>query len=257
MAQTHEEFAELTGLYVLGALTEAERKAFEAHASGCVTCTAEIRSLSAIPGALAQLATPEGPSPEVRRRIMASIASGNQARQPFTPAERQASAERPALHDRPAPRRATIVAWLAAAAALAIAAGLAVYALQLQRRMGADQLTAAVLAAPDLVRIDLAGQSVAPAASARAFWSRAQGLVFTASNLPAAPSGRVYQLWVLSSQPAPMSAGLMKPDANGRVSATIKTPVDMPQPVAMAVTLEPEGGVPAPTGDKYLVGLAN
>jgi hypothetical protein len=25
----------------------------------------------------------------------------------------------------------------------------------------------------------------------------------------------------------------------------------------MAVTLEPEGGVPSPTGDKYLVGLAN
>jgi hypothetical protein len=25
----------------------------------------------------------------------------------------------------------------------------------------------------------------------------------------------------------------------------------------MAVTLEPEAGVPSPTGDKYLVGLAN
>jgi hypothetical protein len=27
--------------------------------------------------------------------------------------------------------------------------------------------------------------------------------------------------------------------------------------VAMAVTIEPDGGVPAPTGDKYLIGLAN
>ena len=50
---------------------------------------------------------------------------------------------------------------------------------------------------------------------------------------------------------------LMKPDANGRVSAIFETPQDLPKPVAMAVTLEPEGGVPAPTGDKYLVGLAN
>jgi hypothetical protein len=35
------------------------------------------------------------------------------------------------------------------------------------------------------------------------------------------------------------------------------TPPDLPKPVAMAVTLEPDGGVPAPTGDKYLVGLAS
>ena len=42
-----------------------------------------------------------------------------------------------------------------------------------------------VLAAPDLVRIDLMGQAVAPQASARALWSRARGMVFTSSNLPA------------------------------------------------------------------------
>jgi hypothetical protein len=28
----------------------------------------------------------------------------------------------------------------------------------------------------------------------------------------------------------------------------------MPDPLAVAVTLEPAGGVPAPTGDRYLVG---
>jgi hypothetical protein len=37
----------------------------------------------------------------------------------------------------------------------------------------------------------------------------------------------------------------------------IETPTDIPKPIGMAVTLEPEGGVPSPTGDKYLVGLAN
>jgi hypothetical protein len=37
----------------------------------------------------------------------------------------------------------------------------------------------------------------------------------------------------------------------------VVTPVDMPAPVAMAVTIEPAGGVAAPTGDKYLIGVAN
>lgn len=96
---------------------------------------------------------------------------------------------------------------------------------------------------------------MAPSATARAFWSRTRGLVFTASNLPAPPPGRAYQLWVLTNQPAPISAGMLALDASGRVNVRFNTPLDLPRPVAMAVTLEPEGGMPAPTGDKYLVGL--
>jgi anti-sigma-K factor RskA len=91
-------------------------------------------------------------------------------------------------------------------------------------------------------------------ASARAFWSRSRGMVFTASNLPALPPGRVYQLWVLTAQPAPISAGLLTPDSQGSVNETFITPSDIPQPVALAVTIEPAGGVPSPTGEKYLVG---
>jgi anti-sigma-K factor RskA len=170
---------------------------------------------------------------------------------------------------------------LATAAALALAAGLTLYTAQLRSRIttlegelrdtqvradAADQRVAdaqraaagaqtsvAVLTAPDVARVDLAGQPAAPQASARAFWSRSQGLVFTASNLPPLPAGRSYQLWVVTGQ-APLSAGLLTPDAQGGVNATFNTPPDIPQPVAMAVTVEPAGGVPAPTGERYLVG---
>jgi hypothetical protein len=183
---------------------------------------------------------------------------------------------------RPAPARSRL--WpLATAAALAFAASLGLYASQLRGRIGtlegelrdarsrasaAEQRAAdalqtaagtrvalAVLTSPDVARIDLAGQTpVAPRASARAFWSRTRGMVFTASNLPPLPAGRVYQLWVLTAQPAPLSAGLLTPDAQGGVNETFSTPPDIPQPVALAVTIEPAGGVPAPTGEKYLVG---
>jgi anti-sigma-K factor RskA len=112
-----------------------------------------------------------------------------------------------------------------------------------------------ILTAPDLRRIDLAGQPPSPRASARAFWSRSRGLVITASNLPALPAGRVYQLWFVTTG-APISAGLLAPDDRGGLTTTLQTPADLPDPVALAVTLEPEGGRPAPTGDKYLVGAA-
>ena len=175
----------------------------------------------------------------------------------------------------------SIALWLAVAASLVVAVALGGYATTMRARVGtlearlreavqradlnerqiADlrrasaeaQSQLAVVAAPDLQRIDLTGQPVAPRSAGRAFWSRSRGLVFTASNLPALPAGKTYQLWVLTKQPAPISAGVFKPDAGGRVTSMFETPVDLPQPVGMAVTIEPEGGVAAPSGDKYLV----
>ena len=110
-----------------------------------------------------------------------------------------------------------------------------------------------VLTAPDLARVDLEGQPVAPDARARAFWSRSRGLVFSASRLPSLRPGRTYQVWVVTAS-APVSVGLLTPDEAGRAQGMFVTPADIAPPVAMAVTEEPAGGVPSPTGAKYLVG---
>ena len=84
-------------------------------------------------------------------------------------------------------------------------------------------------------------------------WSRNSGMVFTTANLPLAPRGRVYQVWVVTAG-GPVSAGLLRPDSTGRATAFFSTPPDIAPPTAIAVTLEPDGGVAAPTGDRYLVG---
>ena len=85
-------------------------------------------------------------------------------------------------------------------------------------------------------------------------WSRARGMVFATSNLPPAPAGKVYQVWVVTAQ-APISAGLVVPDPTGGGMTYFYTPPDIPAPTAVAVTLEPAGGVPAPTGQFFLVGM--
>jgi anti-sigma-K factor RskA len=199
------------------------------------------------------------------------------------PPAQPATPTRPAtvvLHDRPSP--SPWVGWLAAAAALIVAIGTGMYALQLRNRVEEaearafaagrevtemrrvlDQsqeqtrtlrMQAAVLIAPDMARVDLAGQQPAPKAAARAFWSRSRGMVFAATSLPQLPAGKVYQLWVVANGVNPISAGLLTPDAQGQVNAHFVTSPDMPAPVALAVTLEPEGGVPQPTGEKVLIG---
>jgi anti-sigma-K factor RskA len=233
----HEDALELTGAYVLGALDGADRQAFEAHMAGCAVCTAEVRNLQAAADAIGQSSAAAEPSRGVRAALLQKLS--------------------PEARPIPATRRQGLRSWLPLAAAVLLATGAAWYVTQVVRGTERDRLVAAVLAAPDLARIDLAGQPAAPSAAARAYWSRSRGLVLTASNLPQLPAGRTYQLWVLTKEPAPMSAGLLKPDRDGRATMTVVTPVDMPAPVAMAVTIEPEGGVPAPTGDKYLVGPTN
>jgi len=77
--------------------------------------------------------------------------------------------------------------------------------------------------------------------------------VFTGSNLPSVPPGRVYQLWFISGQ-TPVSAGLITPGPGGPLDAVLAVPVGIPAPAVMAVTVEPAGGVPAPTSDPFLAG---
>lgn len=67
--------------------------------------------------------------------------------------------------------------------------------------------------------------------------------VVSLQNLPAAPAGKDYQLWVLDpGAPAPVSAGVV----TGSRSFAVK-PVSTPNP-GFAISLEPAGGMPEPTG---------
>jgi anti-sigma-K factor RskA len=248
---THEELKANAAGYVLGSLDPEERRAFETHLAGCAECSAEVASLRPVIGALATAVPQVTPRAELRDRILSGIVAGagegaGLKTRPYT------------VHDRKSPAPLT---WLPLAAAIVIAVGAAVYVARLQRQMGElqarfdqAQATTAVLAAPDLARIDLQGQPVAPDARARALWSRSRGLVFTAANLPPAPAGKAYQVWVVTAQ-APISAGLLTADSSGVGTQYYMTPADIAPPVAVAVTLEPAGGVPAPTGERYLIGM--
>jgi len=257
----HDALRELIPLHAIGALTGGERDAVEAHLATCAECAAELRAFAPVGMALAQIAPQVDPPATLRAAILAA------ARPPATTT------------------RATtpILPWFAAAAMLVLAAGMGFYVASLQQRIRAlegdlraallrvedserrvnvalraaadAQTPLTVLTAPDVRQINLAGQPAAPAASARAFWSRSRGIVITAANLPPLPPDRIYQLWFVT-KPAPVSAGLLTPDASGSVTTTLTTPSDVPAPSALAVTIEPAGGVLSPTGAMYLVGAA-
>jgi anti-sigma-K factor RskA len=269
----HDRLSESVGLYALGALQEADRSEFVAHLQVCARCRDELTGLRRIVRALPYASPQIRPSSELRERVLAVAG--------------------PAVSAQPAPPKqdrqfTPFVAWVTAGVLLAASLGLGVYALSAQQRTAAleaqlrdalgrlDQsqrqlvvsgqqldassralaaatLRVAVLTATDLRPVDLAGQAPAPNASGRAFWSPSQGLIFAASNMPQLPAGRIYQLWYLTGD-APVSAGLFGPDAVGRVTITFDPTTRPIEPTGMAVSIEPEGGVPAPTGAIYLAG---
>ena len=272
----HDRLHESVGLYVLGALEPGERSEFERHLQSCDECTAEVRSLAKVTAALPHGVPLVDPPASLRGRVMAVT-----GRATATPANVVALPARPVR----ARSWTSTAGWLSAAALLVVSLGLGGYSMSLQREIAglrtqvsdlnarlnqseqrvtvATRLVAladarmAVLTAPDMTQVDLQGQQpVAPRASGRAFYSRSRGLVFTASDLPPLRAGRTYQLWVVTAQ-QPVSAGLFDVDAAGRVTQAFNTPPDLQNPVMIAVTEEPAGGVPAPLGDKYLVGLTH
>jgi len=272
----HDRLHESAGLYVLDALGPSERSEFERHLQTCAECTAEVRSLTGVAAALPYGVPLVDPPPGLRNRVMAVTGGAS-----VPPSNVVALPARP-----PRPRSwGTIAGWLSAAALLLVSLGLGTYSMSLQREIAglhseistlnarltdseqrvtvATRLVAladsrmAILTAPDMTQVDLQGQQpVAPRAAGRAFYSRSRGLVFTATDLPPLRAGRAYQLWVVTAQ-QPVSAGLLDLDTAGRVTQAFNTPPDLAAPVAIAVTEEPAGGVPAPTGDKYLVGLTH
>ena len=233
----HESLRELSGAYALGLLTPAERRAFEAHLDTCAECTQELRELAVVTESLGRMVEPRDPPARLREQVL-----------------RAAGATAPAGGR--SVFAAGTPAWLLLAASIGlIAAG--GYAAMLRGRVSQSEATVRhterILAATDVKRVDLTGQDVAPGASGRAFWSRSNGVMFTATGLPPLPKGKVYQLWVVTKS-APLSAGLLTPDGSGHVMAVADMPPDV-EPVAVAVTIEPEGGVPSPTGARYLVGV--
>ena len=116
---------------------------------------------------------------------------------------------------------------------------------------------AAMLSAPDSHVAVLTGTEAAADARARLFFNEATGeAVLVAAKLPPPPAGKAYQLWYIAGN-TPLPGPVFATDASGRGQLRGTIPPEGRRAALFAVTLEPAGGVPAPTGDMYLKGPAS
>jgi len=224
---------ELTAGYALDALDAEERSAYEAHLAGCAQCREELSSFWETTEALAVAASGPAPSPTLRERILAEVqAEAPQNVVPLEPRRR---------------RRAVPVLAAAAAIAAVVALALGLRAADLsgqlddtQTALERAQSSAAVLADPGAQTVALqAGQG-------RLVVDTDGRAVLVLDGLDAAPAGKTYEMWVVPGgdlqQASP--AGLF-PGSGGRDVVPVAGTVQSGDVVA--VTVEPAGGVQAPT----------
>jgi anti-sigma-K factor RskA len=266
-----DEIRDLAAVYALGALDGEDLARFESLLrAGDREATAALREFEATLHALA--AEPVDPPAAAADVPLATARATVMRRVAATPAPARATRAPVA-----APARSWWpVAWAAAMAAglAAIVVGLAMWttyqgrldalareASELRARLERQQAdlareraVLALIRDPATQVVPLAGLEPAPAARARMIWNAPQGGLLVASGLPPAPAGKTYQLWAIAGQRAPVPAGVFEVDAEGRGHLQVPPLAGVAGVDVFAVTLEPDGGRPAPTGQMYLAG---
>src|SRR5262249_13991123 len=115
--------------------------------------------------------------------------------------------------------------------------------------------TIGLLSDPETRVVTLVGLKPSPAASARVLWNPRAGGLLVAAALPPPPEGKGYELWAITGG-KPVPAGVFGVGADGGGSLRVTSLEGVTSVDVFAVTLEPAGGVPAPTGDMYLASKA-
>lgn len=247
------EIHSLVGPYITDALDGDERDSFELHLKSCKACRTEVLDLQETMSEVSALHE-ISPPPALRASILGAIAAT-----PMLPVEKSLIAREPqpavqATTDVETPSNVVtpdftrnarpVTTWLAAAAAvIAVALG-GVTVLQqseLQTFEAANAQRVELLASPDL---QVTRTALADGTDLTYLVSQSLGeALISTTGLPSPGDDRSWQVWVVQDD-TPRSVAVL--DEGGQLQVSVE---DVSGGQAMAITNEPQGGSPQPTGD--------
>lgn len=265
----HTQFADDLSLYALGALEGDALDALEQHLKECAECRRELEWLRGDAALLALSVSGPRPPERARQRLMAAIAQEPRRKAPVEngPVRSGPESGSDAIPVRRRPWLG-VLGWAAAAAAVLSVFVLLQQKKDLQRRLAdfeaasaaqqqqlaeAKELMASLTSA-DAEHFTLVASKTPPQPQGRAIYVQRSGtLVFLASNMPALPPEKIYELWLIPTNGAPIPAGLFSPRADGNATV-VKPPLPAGvQAKTFAITVEPASGSPAPTSQPIMV----
>jgi len=211
-----EELSEAYELYALGVLDGPEKEALEEHIGrNCENCMKEVNR-AVENNAIVFRAVPKlDPPPRLRSRILAGFG----------------------LETRPFWVRA--LPWSVAIASVAV---LLLTVVSSARRKPAGNVASAIdfLATPGTRQVSFGKDG--PHGSI--LMQQEKGMLLVVVNLPAAPSGKMYETWIVPMTGAPKPVGRLELAKNGDAVGHIPGPLNMASVQAVAVSIEPAGSQP-------------
>ncbi len=270
-----EEFIQTSSAYVLGSVAGDELERFETYLAQATVQEREILAELAATASLLPIALDrQNPSPDVKQDLMQRIALSARAHDVVQ--QRVGTAQQ-------LPRRGrNWIPW-GIAASLAMVAVFSFFVFKLMgtierqnehifmiERENRDVATRLIALRDELTRKDeqlkvlsakqiyisiMDGMNVNPVGYGKIIWDPEKGTaILQVANLPAVPSGMDYQLWVIKGK-QPISAGVFAVhDTKSNFFKLQDMAVTNPKEItAFAITLEPEGGMPQPTGNMYMM----
>lgn len=256
MSELHPIREEDLEFLALGVLGGEECKSFRAHLASCEECSlhfAEARGRMAL---FALAAPSQVPAESVRERLFQKIRADVPAR---------------SISTSTTPVRWWNTIWVPAAAVLAIAT---VFLWNNDRRLEnqlrqiqqaeensqaqaqREQAVVSVLAAADTKTVSLTPNEKASKSWADVKYNSRMGMICYNGDLPAPPPHKEYQMWIVPMVGSPISAGTFMPTSTV-FSKGHMCMARMPEGInckSFAVTIEPMGGMPYPTGPQVLTG---
>lgn len=232
---TCEDLRDSYELYSLGLLEGEEKREVEAHLGrNCPVCQQYWKDALGVNALMLSQAHEVVPPSRLRRRVMASVGM-----------ERAGWGW---------------VAALAAACSLIVTLWLSLEKRTTDRELANARVTLQQTLA-ERVRLEQAftflnqpetkqvnfGQDQAAPPRGNFFLNPRLGVLLIASNLPALPAGKTYEMWVIAKGGTPRPAGLFQSGPQGAAMHILTGPVE--SNATLAVTVEPESGSPAPTSN--------
>jgi anti-sigma-K factor RskA len=237
---------DLLEAYSLGCLDPREARHVSAHLRGCPQCRSELARWDVVTACIGYAAPPLSPPPDFESRLLATY------RAEMTRSKRLEAPPRSLrflLHLTGKFLVSPSIAPAALAACLLLIAVLGALDVVLLRRIGFPAFRG-----ESSVAVSLRGTASAPSANATVFFSgRKTTGVFVVSRLAPLPPGREYQLWMYKDDER-INGGVFSVDDAGAAAFSVSAPYPLSECRAYAVTVEPAGGSPAPTGLSVLNG---
>jgi anti-sigma-K factor RskA len=262
MSNMHETPEELFAFYALDTLSDAERSQVEAYVASNPDARARLDEMLRTASAMPFEVEPMEPSTELKQQVLGRVRADAAARSKAESTAPVSSGKQVKVSSGARWAYAFALASLLLAVALGIwgvgarneIAQLKAQIATLQQEVESQRTVLVALSSPNAQTYAISGTTKQPQAQGHLITNgQAGSTVLVVSGLNPAEAGKTYEFWLIKDSTA-VPAGLFQVNGQGLGIMQVTKEFKPGTYNAIAVSIEPNGGSPQPTGDIVMLG---